>query len=123
MPSGVTMDPTQALTIDPALVSSSLGQIDELDPVVAALTWALTWAAARWALPDRLRPAIPVLALAIAVGGVAAVSAVQGDPVTWHTLLRGLGAGAAAIAGHSGVREAQKALSDKPADTTAEDAE
>ena len=98
-----------------------LAQVDELDPVVAVLTWALTAAAAKWALPEKLRPAIPVLAILLATGLVAVLQAVEGEALSLQTVVRGLGAGAAAIAGHSGAREVGKIVLSSSGEEAEED--
>jgi hypothetical protein len=90
--------------------TAGIAQVDEMDPVVAILTWALMAAARKWALPDRLRPIIPVLAILLATGLVAGLQAFEGEALSLQTVVRGLGAGAAAIAGHSGVRELSKVM-------------
>jgi hypothetical protein len=102
-------------------LASSLAAVDEMDPFVAVLTWLLTFVASKYAIPARLRPLIPVIAILIATGLVAGLQASQGEALTFATVIRGLGAGAAAIAGHSGMREAHKLLSSEEA--PAEEAE
>jgi hypothetical protein len=97
-------------------MSDELAHVEGLDPLVALLTWVMTFVASKYALPDRLRPAIPFVAIVIATGLMAAIESVQGEPLSAATLIRGLGAGAAAIAGHSGVREVLKVLSSPPAE-------
>ena len=91
--------------------TTPLAHVDELDPFVAVLTWGLTQAAAHFAVPDRFRAIIPLLAVLIATALVAGLQATEGEPLTAATVVRGFGAGAAAIAGHSGLREATKFLS------------
>jgi hypothetical protein len=113
------MDPTTAPSPEAieALTATSIAQVDELDPVVAVITWALTALAAKYAVPDKLRALIPVLAILVATGLVAGLQASQGEPLSFATVIRGFGAGAAAIAGHSGFRELFKKLtSDDEAD-------
>ena len=108
--------------MDPTATTASIAEVSELDPLVAGLTWGLTWLAAKYAIPDKFRSAIPVVALLTATGLVAALQTTQGDALTLQTVVRGLGAGAAAIAGHSGFREVQKALS-KPEAAPADEPE
>lgn len=96
--------------MDPTLVAGSIAQVDELDPVIAVVAWALTFAAGKWALPEKYRRAIPAVAVLIATALVASMQALNGEPLTAATLVRGVGAGAAAVAGHSAIREAQKAM-------------
>ncbi|MEE9365174.1 MAG: hypothetical protein V3W44_00670 [Dehalococcoidales bacterium] len=97
-------------------MSTEIAQVEGLDPLVALLTWLMTFVASKYALPARLRPAIPLVAIVIATGLMAAAESMQGEALSGATLVRGLGAGAAAIAGHSGVREALKVLSSPPAE-------
>jgi len=105
------MEPTAAL----AAISPTL---DGTDPLVVGLAWALTWALGRWApgLRDRYRGALPVVAVLLAVAARAALDGMAGDPLTLDTLARAVAAGAVAVAGHSQLRELQKALV-KPATT------
>lgn len=121
------MDPTTDIPSPEAieaLTATSIAQVDELDPVVAILTWALTALASKYALPDKFRSLIPVIAILVATGLVAGLQAAQGEPLSFATVIRGLGVGAAAIAGHSGVRELLKALtSGKEEEPAAEEAD
>lgn len=88
--------------------------VDATDPLVVGLTWALTWAAGRWAIPARYRGALPALAVLLAVAVRAGLDAAQGMPLTPETVARAVAAGGVAVMGHSQVREIQKALA-KPA--------
>lgn len=104
------MDPTVA---DAAITPS----VDATDPIVVAITWALTYALGRWApgLNGKLRPVLPVVALLLAVGLRAGMDTAQGQaPATtgeWLAMLaRGVAAGGAVVLAHSQVREVQKAV-------------
>jgi hypothetical protein len=104
--------------VEPTVIAALSPTVDGTDPLVVGIAWALTWALGRWApgLRDRYRGALPVVAVLLAVGARAALDAAAGDPLTLDTLARALAAGAVAGAGHSQVREVQKALVKAPAD-------
>ena len=91
--------------------------VDATDPAVALIAWGLTILLAKYApwLSDRGRPVIPVAAVLVAVGVRAGIDASMGDPLTLATVVRGIGAGTAAVMGHSQLREAQKAMVRIPA--------
>ena len=99
------MDPQllAALTASPA--------VDATDPLVVALTWALTWGAGRWFSRrqfEQARQALPVIAVLCAVGLRAALDAAAGMPLSMDALLRALAAAGVAVLGHSQVRGVQK---------------
>lgn len=87
-----------------------LTPLPEEDLLAAVVAWALTWAIAEHALAERLRPAIPALAVLLAVGLRAGADALAGVPLGLDTLLHGVAAGAGAVLAHSQVREVAKAL-------------
>jgi uncharacterized protein (DUF2062 family) len=83
--------------------------IDQSDPLVVVLAWALTWAAGKWALPKQYRATLPAVAVLAAVAIRAALDAGMGEPLTVDSALRAAVAGAVAVAGHSQVRGMAKA--------------
>lgn len=89
---------------------------DSTDPVVALLAWGLTLLVGK--LIDltqrpKLRTALPIMAVLLAVAARSAIAAMDGTLYLdgmfhWDILLRGLAAGAAAVLGHSQMRELLK---------------
>jgi hypothetical protein len=110
--------------VDPTTVATgSLAYVDETDPLVAGMTWFLTFLANKYAIPDRFKPMIPVVAILIATALVASLQATQGEALTVATLVRGFGAGAAAIAGHEGTKEISKFVSSEKAQPSPDEPE
>jgi hypothetical protein len=103
--------------MDPSLAAGAIANpdVDGTDPIVVGLTWLTTWMMMRY-LPDgersdTIRRAIPVLCVLFAVGWRAALDTfIVGADVDLATVLRGVAAGAAAVAGHSQIRELQKVV-------------
>lgn len=86
--------------------------IDETDPLVAALAWAITSVVSSFLKGERhakMRRALPTVALVMAVGVRAAIDAFEGEPVSSETFVRALGAAGVAVLAHSQVREVSKA--------------
>lgn len=87
--------------------------VDSSDPTVAFLTWVLTWVAGRLVSGpklQKLRHALPIAAVLIAIGLRAAIETSEGVELSLSTVLRGIAAGGAAVLGHSQLRELHKAL-------------
>lgn len=80
----------------------------ETDPLVAVLSWLLTWGAGRWGLAEEHRGALPFVALLVAVAARGAIDATSGLPLTLATVASGLWAGACAIVMHDTARGAAK---------------
>lgn len=86
--------------------------IDETDPIVAAMAWAITSVVSGFLPKDKhadLRRALPTIALISAIGVRAAIDALDGEPVNGETVLRALGAAGVAVLAHSQAREVSKA--------------
>jgi hypothetical protein len=94
------------------MLTSSLG-VTAGDPVVALITWALTYAVGRWC-PARfkvqVRAILPAIAVLLAVAISAGAAQAQHQPLTIDVVLRGVGAAGAAVLGHSQLRELLKRL-------------
>ena len=90
---------------------------DSTDPTVVLLTWVLTWLVGKIVSGPKLkqiRHALPVVAVLLAIGLRAGIEASQGDELGLSTVFRGLAAGAAAVLGHSQLRELHKLLAKPP---------
>jgi len=85
-------------------------EVDVTDPIVVGITLLFTWLLGKFAPPfqDKLRPWLPIMALALAVASRATMDAVQGEPVTLESFFRGLAAGAMAVTSHQ-IRQISKA--------------
>ena len=79
-----------------------IAEVNPEDPGIAVITWVLTGLAGKFGMPEEHRWALPYVALAFASFLVALSEwSKSGDPFSPEVLVRGLGAGAAAIAGNS----------------------
>lgn len=91
------------------------------DPLTVAITWALTWGAGKLfdlAEKPKLRRALPMVAVLVALLVRTVIATVEGNPVTLELLGRGLIDGAMAVLGHSQFREVLKVIA--PAEAPAE---
>lgn len=97
-------------------------EVDATDPAVVIVTWGLTWLVGKYApwFSDRGRTIIPIVAVLLAVGVRAGIDASSGEPLAVSTVTRGIAAGAAAVMGHSQVREFQKVMTSAPSASTGE---
>lgn len=100
--------------------------VDPSDPLVVIITWLLTLLAGKLinlAERPKLRTALPLVLLLVAVASRAAFTASEGvDAFSWDVVLRGLAAAGTAILAHSQLREVLKLLAAPPAEPPAEDA-
>lgn len=85
-----------------------------LEPMVALITWFLTWALGRWmvvAERPKLRSALPLVALLLGVALQAVAEVVQGQPLAWSIVLQGLQVAGVTVLGHSALSELLKVVS------------
>lgn len=116
----VAEDGTEAIVevLDPAAAppSPESMSIDGLDPAIALITLVLVWAAKKYAVPPDYRKLLPALAIALAVFGRAAMTAMGDDPITAQVLLHGAGSGFAAVWAYEFAHGFQKATAADPAE-------
>lgn len=85
--------------------------LDQTDPVVAMIAWALTFAVSK--MPKigeskNLRSALPLVAVLIAVGARTAMDSLSGVAFSWATIGHAIAAGGLAVLAHSQFSELMK---------------
>lgn len=88
--------------------------IDNTDPAVAFLAWALTWIVgwifSKFSALNKFRHALPTIAVLMATALWTGITVTEGGEFSFALVTRALGAGAVAVAGHSQFKELQKVL-------------
>lgn len=90
--------------------------LDLSDPLVAIAAWGILLLVRKYSpkkMASWVRPALPFLAVLVAVFIRAGISASEGEPLTMGVLLRAVEAGGAAVLAHSQLRELVKVATRK----------